>query len=135
VRHTSNDSLSFVSRGNTWSIASQSSNVHVVLWDNRDGNYEIYYKRSTNAGATWEPDMRLTNNPAISGSSSIAVSGDTVHVVWNDNRTVNWGLYYKRSPNAGISGHKIPLPLMATSAQLPLWCRAQKYTVAWSTHR
>jgi len=103
VRLTSNDSLSFVSRGNTWSIASQSSNVHVVLWDNRDGNYEIYYTRSTNAGATWEPDIRLTNNPAISGSSSIAASGDTVHVVWNDNRTVNWGLYYKRSTNAGIS--------------------------------
>ena len=103
VRLTSDDSLSFVSRGNTWSVAAHSSNVHAVWWDNRDGNYEIYYKRSADAGATWESDMRLTNNPAISGSSSIAVSGDTVHVVWNDNRTGLWGLYYKRSTDVGMS--------------------------------
>src|ERR1041385_1892199 len=36
--------------------------LHLIFFDERDGNRELYYKRSTNGGATWSPDTRLTND-------------------------------------------------------------------------
>jgi hypothetical protein len=72
--------------------------VHVVWNDDRDGNDEIYYKNSINGGNTWSSDTRLTNSTGDSYSSSVAVSGTVVHVVWNDNRDGNFEIYYKRNP-------------------------------------
>ncbi len=60
--------------------------------------------------AQWQPVVRLTNDPGFSvigGSSNthcIASSGDTVHVVWRENRDVgNNEIYYKRSLDGGLS--------------------------------
>jgi hypothetical protein len=85
------------------SIAVSGQTVHVVWYEARDGNWEIYYKRSTNGGLNWGPDTRLTNNSAYSGDPSITVSGQVVHVVWQDNRDGNDELYYKRSSDAGAT--------------------------------
>jgi len=103
VRLTNDPDSSITSFGMSWCIASSGDFVHVVWYDNRDGNWEIYYKRSTDGGITWEPDQRLTNDSAYSGSPSIAVSGNEVHVVWRDNRDGNWEIYYKRSTDGGLS--------------------------------
>lgn len=70
-------------------ITSWGSNlIHVVWVDNRHGfpNYEIYYKRSTDSGTTWSPDLRLTNDPEGSLYPTISSSGSLVHVAWVDNR-------------------------------------------------
>ncbi|MBA7620246.1 hypothetical protein ES703_27591 [subsurface metagenome] len=90
---------------NSWypSVAVEGSDVHVAWYDTRDGNWEIYYKRSTNGGTSWGTDTRLTDNPAESRYSSIAVSGSNVHVVWRDKRDGNHEIYYKRSTNGGTS--------------------------------
>jgi len=85
------------------SVTVSGSVVHVVWQDFRDGNMEIYYKRSTNAGGNWSADERLTNNPSPSSKPSVAVSGSVVHVVWDDYRDVKWDIYYKRSPDGGVS--------------------------------
>lgn len=77
--------------------------VHVVWYDGRDGNFEIYYKRSTDAGLNWGPDTRLTNDPGTSWFSSIAASGSNVHVIWMDDRAGNFEIYYKRSTDGGAS--------------------------------
>ena len=105
VRLTYDDSISFTSFNNAWCIASDINIVHVVWFDDRDGNPEIYYKRSTDGGATWEPDTtRLTNDPAYSFSASAAVSGSNVHVVWRDDRNgANGEIYYKRSTDGGVN--------------------------------
>jgi len=85
------------------SIAVCGSNLHVVWYDGRDGNYEIYYKRSTDNGANWSEDIRLTNNSGYSYCPSIAVSGSNVHVIWYDNRDGNYEIYYKRSTDNGAN--------------------------------
>ena len=77
--------------------------LHLVFFEERDGNREIYYKRSTNGGTSWSPDLRLTNNAAISHFPSIAASGAVVHVVWEEYRDGNAEIYYKRSSDAGVS--------------------------------
>ncbi|HXG00715.1 MAG TPA: sialidase family protein, partial [Bacteroidota bacterium] len=80
------------------SVVAVASAVHLVWREQRDGNNEIYYKRSTDNGATWEADVRLTNNTAISREPSVAVGGQTIHVIWHDLRDGNYEVYYKRNP-------------------------------------
>jgi hypothetical protein len=66
-------------------------------------NREIYYKRSTDNGITWEPDIRLTNAATESWLPSVAISDTILHVVWRDERDGNYEIYYKRNTNANIS--------------------------------
>src|SRR3990172_5383712 len=89
VRLTNNTAASYTSYNNAWCIASSGSVVHVVWYDNRDGDYEIYYKCSTDAGVSWGADTRLTNNSAASELPSVSVSGQVVHIVWEDQREGN----------------------------------------------
>jgi hypothetical protein len=84
-------------------ISSSGDTVHVAWYDNRDGNYEIYYKRSLNTGLSWSADTRLTNDTSVSQNASEWVSGQFVHIVWEDYRDGNGEIYYKRSSDAGIS--------------------------------
>lgn len=83
------------------SIVASGTNVYMVWQDDRDGNDEIYYKRSTDGGSTWGPDNRLTNAVYASMHPSVVVSGTNVHVVWQDNRDGNDEIYYKYSTNQG----------------------------------
>ncbi len=77
-------------------------NTILLTWtDNRDGNYEIYFKRSTDGGNTWSADTRLTNNSSISDYPSIDASGSTVVIAWQDNRDGNYEIYFKRSTDGG----------------------------------
>ncbi len=103
VRLTNDPAESGTSGNNAWCIASSGSIAHAVWFDLRVGNYEIYYKRSTDGGVSWGTDTRLTNNSAVSGYPSVAVSGSVVHVVLHDNRDGNYEIYYKRSTDAGLT--------------------------------
>jgi hypothetical protein len=105
VRLTNDPAYSSTTLNNTWCVASSGSVVHVVWYDDRDGNLEIYYKRSTDTGVSWGTDLRLTNNTAYSYRPSVAVSGSFVHVVWYDYRDgiYNGEIYYKRSTDGGVS--------------------------------
>jgi hypothetical protein len=111
---------SYTSYNNAWCIAASKDNVHIVWYDERDGNPEIYYKQSTDAGESWGEDTRLTNNAANSWCPSIIVSGLIVHVVWFDDRDGYYEIYYKRSTNGGISwGPDIRLTYATVDAEYP----------------
>lgn len=84
-------------------VAVSGSVVHVAWHDSADGNWEIYYKRSTDGGINWGADIRLTNNSAISQFPTLAVSGSIVHLMWVDDRNSTGNIYYKRSVNGGSS--------------------------------
>jgi hypothetical protein len=70
--------------------------IHVVWWDNRDGDGEIYYKRFD---GSWSADQRLTEAEGESRDPSVATGPDNrVHVVWRDERGCTGGaadIYYK----------------------------------------
>ena len=86
-------------------IAVNGSNVHVVWADWRDGNREIYYKRSTNNGETWGGDIRLTElDGYTSCGPKIAVEGSNVYVSWEDGRDYGYPppeVYFKTSNDNG----------------------------------
>ena len=98
VRLTTNTSIS-----QEPSVSASGTLVHVVWEDYRDGNYEIYYKRSTDGGVNWGADTRLTNSANYSSLSSVSVSGTNVHVAWIDERDGNSEVYYKRSTDDGVN--------------------------------
>ncbi len=80
------------------SLAVEGGDVAVVWWDSRDGDTEIYAKRSTDAGRTWSPDARLTRSPGSSEHPSLAIRDGLLHVLWHDTRDGNAEIYYRRLP-------------------------------------
>jgi BNR repeat-like domain len=71
--------------------------IHLVWSDNTPGNWEIYYKKSTDGGSTWSASQRLTWNSGNSQYPAVATdSGKTVDVVWQDQTPGNWEIYYRK---------------------------------------
>ena len=85
-------------------IAVSGNNVHVVWEDLAPGNFEILYRRSINDGSTF-PNIitNLSNNAEGSFEPAIAVSGNNVYVVWQDNTPGNSEILYRTSANNGVS--------------------------------
>ena len=86
-------------------IAADSTNgVHVVWFDDSLGNWEIFYKRSTDSGSSWSALMRMTWNTGVSGNPFICSdSGTGVHIVWADTTPLNRELFYKQSTDSGTT--------------------------------
>jgi hypothetical protein len=85
------------------SMAAAGDAVHVVFGDQRDGQAEVYYTRSTDAGATWGKERRLTDNPHISWVPCVAATEEYVFLAWIDGRDGNEELYIKRSRDGGTT--------------------------------
>lgn len=101
TRLTNNSSQSLPAYNNAKTIGSDGSTLHTVWTDGRDGNLEVYYKRSANSGLSWGSDLRLTNNSGSSYYPAIYVSGNTVFITWTDNRDGNYEIYFKSSVDGG----------------------------------
>jgi hypothetical protein len=85
-------------------IAVDSNNhIHVAWSDETPGNFEIYFKKSTDGGAKWAI-KRLTWNSGPSRSPAIAIdSNDHIHLVWDDNSSGYYEIYYKKSTDGGAN--------------------------------
>jgi hypothetical protein len=145
-KHSTNNGLSWENDvrisnnpgvSNNASIAANGSNIHVVWGDNRDGNYEIYYKRSTDGGFVWGSETRLTNSAGTSDYSSMASNGTELHIVWQDSRDGNSEIYYKYSSDNGTSwGTDVRLTIAAGSSQTPsIAISGTTIHVAWMESR
>jgi hypothetical protein len=107
-KKSTNGGMNWTTKRLTWNpavssdpkIATDSSNnIHVVWYDYAPGNYEIFYKKSTDGGANWIT-KRLTWNPAHSYNPSLAVdSNNHIHVAWYEKD----GIFYKKSTDGGAS--------------------------------
>jgi hypothetical protein len=79
-------------------ILDSQNNSHIVWYDDRDGNWEIYYTKVDSNGNTLIDDTRLTYDPAVSSLPKIIMdSNSTCHVFWQDNRITvdNYEIFYK----------------------------------------
>jgi len=84
-------------------IAVSNTNIYVVWHDNTPGNCEIYFKKSTNGGTSWQAAKRLTNNSGDSGWPCIAVSGSNVYMAWSDYTSGNFEIYFRKSTDGGAT--------------------------------
>ena len=103
---------SYLRKRLTWNIGSSShptiavdagGNIHVVWGDDRTGNTEIYYKKSTNGGTSWTT-KRLTWTSGGSICPLIKTdSNNHIHVVWTELKPGNHDIYYNKSTDGGAS--------------------------------
>lgn len=77
--------------------------IHVVWADNRDGHFEIYYKKSVD-GTNWTSDQRLT----FSGTGAwhprlVTSSSEAMTLIWEDYREGMAQTYMMKSLDGGLS--------------------------------
>jgi signal peptidase I len=79
-----------------------SKNVLYTTWeDNSSGNYEIYFAKSTDGGNTFGKIVNISNNSGISSIPSISAYNSSVCVVWEDNSSGNYEIYFAKSTDGG----------------------------------
>ena len=81
------------------SIAAAGKDLHVVWFDGRDDNFEVYTKRSSDGGLTWSRDVRVTDAAGDSAHPTVAASGGFVHILWHDTGGGNAEITYTRGPS------------------------------------
>ena len=101
-------------------VTASGSKVHVAWMDYRSLNtWDIYYRRSMDAGVTWQPEVKLVAGTNAMGAERPAMSciGDALHLVWMDARDNKppyflegtytlpnaTEIYYKRSTDGGVT--------------------------------
>ena len=68
----------------------------------RGFEYEVYYRKSTDAGDTWMPGKRLTWNSVPDEYPIIAVdSTDNLHLVWEEEVPWSAELFYRSTADGG----------------------------------
>jgi hypothetical protein len=82
-------------------IAVFEDNVYVTWWDNKTGNWEVFFARSTDNGETFDNTINLSNAMGRSEDASIAASGENVYVTWWDNKTGTREVFFRVSTDAG----------------------------------
>jgi transcription elongation GreA/GreB family factor len=116
------------------SIAVSGNNVYVVWLDNAPGNNEIFYRRSTDGGASFGSTVNLSNDASNSVGQAIAVSGNNVYIVWSDSAPGNDEIFYRRSTDGGASfGSTVNLSNNAGDSTTPaLAVSGNNVYVVWS---
>ena len=77
-------------------LAVSGSELHLVWWDNRQGNDEVYYKHSADGGRSWGNDVRLTNTAAASQFPMGATTKSGPHLIWTEQRDGGSQVFHKR---------------------------------------
>lgn len=119
------------------SIASQGNYVYISWTESKNGNNEIYFRRSTDGGNNFLPELRLTNNIKNSDYSSIAVDGNNLYIIWMDDRDNNNEIFLKKSTDFGFSwGNDIKLTNNSANSMYPsIAVNGTNIHVVWSDNR
>jgi hypothetical protein len=85
----------------------QADNVYCVWEDNRNGDSDIYFARSTGGGASWtNSDIQINTDVTTDGQFHPDLSLDSdgiVYVAWEDYRNGDSDIYFASSTDYGVS--------------------------------
>ncbi len=88
------------------SITVSGSNVYLSWADSTPGNYEIFFRKSTDGGESWETTKRYSNSAELSWHSEIAVDGSNVYLVWAEYSAGNGDIFFLKSTDGGTTWQK-----------------------------
>ncbi len=111
--------LSSGTQNATPGVAVTGSCVHVVWATYAGEEGGIYYRRSTDGGVNWEETKLLFSSSDTLYAPALAVSGDSVHVVWQNSLPGGAEVMYCRSSDRGISWSS-PVSISERGAYFPV---------------
>jgi hypothetical protein len=83
--------------------------LHVVWHDEAGGDWDILYSTRAPDGA-WSPPVNISNNAAWSFHPEIVAGGDgSLHVVWHENTSGSWQIFYAGKPVDGPWSRPAPV--------------------------
>jgi hypothetical protein len=120
-----------------WCIAADAAGrIHVAWFDERDGNSQVYYKRSPNGGQTWEADVRLSQNTGVAAQPAIAASGNSVYVVWHESRYGGSDIYFKSSADGGLTwSGEAQLTSDGASSYASIAAQGDRVHIVWDSYQ
>ncbi len=79
--------------------------IYIAWRDYREGYTEIRSSKSTDSGNSFLPSVVVNDSLPISNKNcpSVWVLGDSVYVVWHDNRNGDFDIYFSKSEDGGTS--------------------------------
>ena len=87
--------------------SSQIGTLYAAWEDNRNGDYDIYFSRSTDGGLTWGPDVKVNDDTGTADQreATIAVSdAGILYLSWEDFRNgARADIYFSRSNDGGVT--------------------------------
>jgi hypothetical protein len=93
-------------------IAVSENNAYVVWWDNKTGNWEIFFRASPDNGRTFGDEINLSNDITRSDDGSIAAQGDSVYVTWwntNNQTGLREPVFIASNDNGNTFGERVVL--------------------------
>ncbi|MFQ5941265.1 MAG: sialidase family protein, partial [Nitrososphaerales archaeon] len=92
-------------------IAVQDNSVFVAWVDDRDGDNDIFIKRSLTNGEFFDAEINVSNTLDNSFDPQLFVVDNFVFVVWVEDDGVNKEIMYRRSSDSGVTFTPSPLPI------------------------
>ena len=81
-----------------------SGNVNVAWQDDTPGNFDVFFTRSTDGGATFSVPQNLSHDNGASIFVEIGLdSAGNINMVWQDTTSLNSGILYTRSTDGGAT--------------------------------
>jgi hypothetical protein len=111
-----------------------------IIWeDQRNVNEEIYFARLDSSGNKIGPDVRVTNDSAISHDPTLAWSGSEYGISWEDSRNEypNYEIYFARLDSSGNKiGSDVRITNDSSFSGYPflVWTGSE-YGVSWYDER
>ena len=93
-------------------IAVSENNAYVVWWDNKTGNWEIFFRASQDNGRTFGDEINLSNDTTRSDDGSIAAQGNSVYVTWwntNNQTGLREPVFRATNDNGNTFGERVIL--------------------------
>jgi hypothetical protein len=90
------------------------NNVYVTWWTNKSGDWEVFFKASTDGGKTFGPKINLSNSKGIvSENAQVAAAANNVYVTWWEraNLTSNEPVMRISNDNGKTFGDKVMLSM------------------------
>lgn len=86
-------------------IETDSTGTIVVFWEDDPQNFsDIYFRRSTNNGASWNTVANISDTQGDSLYPAAAIdSAGNINLLWCDNAGVNTDIYFTRSIDGGLT--------------------------------
>ncbi len=76
----------------------------LVWWSDCSGNRDLWYKTTSDGGATWSADVQLTTNTGGNYLPAITQAADgSLWLVWTSDRSGNEAIWYKTSSDGGAT--------------------------------